>query len=183
MSGGQLHANGCCWGIHYAKKMIHAVLVLNTLGKPRLAKFYYPLRAEKQQDIIRSVYKVLSSRAEHVCNFVEAEIIFGYETKLVYKHFATLYFIFVIDNAESELGVLDLIQVFVESLDRCFKNVCELDIVYNFNKVHTILDEMIIGGQVVETNPLEVIKTAEEVFKQESFADMIAIALKSSGKR
>ena len=25
--------------------------------------------------------------------------------------------------------------VFVETLDRCFKNVCELDIVFNFNKV------------------------------------------------
>lgn len=84
------------------------------------------------------------------------------DTKLVYKHFATLYFVFVIDNAESELGILDLIQgnyafssriacpsfsgfiywtsfgdpaVFVETLDRCFKNVCELDIVYNFGKV------------------------------------------------
>lgn len=32
------------------------------------------------------------------------------DTKLVYKHFATLYFVFVIDNAESELGILDLIQ-------------------------------------------------------------------------
>jgi hypothetical protein len=28
----------------------------------------------------------------------------------VYKHFATLYFIFVIDSSESELGMLDLIQ-------------------------------------------------------------------------
>eukprot|EP00250_Pteridium_aquilinum_P001293 c11503_g1_i1 orf=278-769(-) len=163
--------------------MIHAVLVLNTQGKPRLAKFYYPLRAEKQQDVIRSVYKVLSTRAEHLSSFVEADDIFGLETKLVYKHYATLYFVFVIDNAESELGILDLIQVFVESLDKCFKNVCELDIVFNFNKVHTILDEIIIGGQVVETNPCEVIKAAEEVFKQESFTDMIAIALKSSGKR
>ena len=27
------------------------------------------------------------------------------------RHFATLYFIFVADSAESELGVLDLIQV------------------------------------------------------------------------
>lgn len=32
------------------------------------------------------------------------------DTKLVYKHFATLYFVFVIDSAESELGILDLIQ-------------------------------------------------------------------------
>lgn len=27
--------------------------------------------------------------------------------------------------------------MFVETLDRCFKNVCELDIVYNFNKVES----------------------------------------------
>ena len=32
-------------------------------------------------------------------------------------------------------------------------------------EVHTILDEIIVGGQVVETNPIEVIKAAEEVFK------------------
>lgn len=163
--------------------MIHAVLVMNTQGKPRLTKFYDSLRVDKQQDIIRRVYAVLSSRAEHLCNFVEADDIFGPDTKLVYKHYATLYFVFVIDNAESELGILDLIQVFVESLDRCFKNVCELDIVFNFNKVHTILNEIIIGGQVVETNPTEVIKAAEEVFKQERLTDMIAIALKGTGKR
>ena len=32
--------------------------------------------------------------------------------KIVYRHYATLYFIFLIDEAESELGVLDLLQVF-----------------------------------------------------------------------
>ena len=40
----------------------------------------------------------------------ERRIIALQDTKLVYKHFATLYFVFVIDNAESELGILDLIQ-------------------------------------------------------------------------
>ncbi|MCO5610712.1 hypothetical protein L7F22_064953 [Adiantum nelumboides] len=129
--------------------MIHAVLVLNTQGKARLAKYYYPLRAEKQQDIIRGVYKVLSRRAERASNFVEAENIFESETKLVYKHFATLYFVFVIDNAESELAILDLIQVFVESLDRCFKNVCELDLVYNFNK-HCLTDYLVKGKEQIK---------------------------------
>lgn len=32
-----------------------------------------------------------------------------------------------------------LISVFVETLDKCFRNVCELDIVFNFNKVNPIL--------------------------------------------
>jgi len=31
--------------------------------------------------------------------------------KVVYRNYATLYFVFVVDGAESELGVLDLIQV------------------------------------------------------------------------
>ena len=53
----------------------------------------------------------------------------------VYRLYATLMFVFVIDEAESELAVLDLIQVFVEVLDRSFENVCELDLIFNPDKV------------------------------------------------
>lgn len=37
--------------------------------------------------------------------------VFGKDTKLIYRHYATLYFVVAVDNAESELGILDLIQV------------------------------------------------------------------------
>ena len=40
--------------------------------------------------------------------------VFGKDTKLIYRHYATLYFVFAVDQAESELGILDLIHVFVE---------------------------------------------------------------------
>jgi hypothetical protein len=40
----------------------------------------------------------------------------------------------MLDSERSVIFLGDL-AVFVETLDRCFKNVCELDIVYNFNKV------------------------------------------------
>lgn len=33
------------------------------------------------------------------------------ECKVVYRHYATLYFIFIVDRQESDLGILDLIQV------------------------------------------------------------------------
>ena len=39
------------------------------------------------------------------------------------------------DSSESELGILDLIQVFVETLDKCFENVCELDLIFHMDKV------------------------------------------------
>ena len=51
------------------------------------------------------------------------------------RHYATLYFVLCVDQSESELGILDLIQVFVETLDRCFENVCELDLVFHMDKV------------------------------------------------
>lgn len=57
------------------------------------------------------------------------------ELRVIYRHYATLYFVFVVDQSESELGILDLIQVFVESLDRCFENVCELDLIFHFDEV------------------------------------------------
>lgn len=54
-------------------------------------------------------------------------------------------------STESPLGLLDLIQVFVEALDRLFENVCELDLIFNFETLHAVLGEMIVGGVVVET--------------------------------
>lgn len=38
-------------------------------------------------------------------------LIGGSDNKLIYRHYATLYFVFCVDSSESELGILDLIQV------------------------------------------------------------------------
>lgn len=83
------------------------------------------------------------------------------QLRVIYRHYATLYFVFVVDSSESELGILDLIQVFVESLDRCFENVCELDLIFHFDEVHAILNEVIQGGLVVETNINEIVTAAQ----------------------
>lgn len=65
---------------------------------------------------------------------------------------------FAVDSSESELGILDLIQVFVESLDQRFENVCELDLIFHVEKVHHIIDEICMGGMVLETNMVEILK-------------------------
>ncbi|XP_048431333.1 LOW QUALITY PROTEIN: AP-3 complex subunit sigma-like [Pyrus x bretschneideri] len=163
----------------FLEKMIRSVMVINTQGKPRLSKFYEFQPVKKQQELIRSVHGVLSSRGENVSNFVDAESIFGPDTRLVYKHFATLYIVFVFDSSENELAMLDLIQVFVETLDKCFKNVCELDVVINYSKMHTVLDEIIFGGQVLETSSTEVMKAVEEISRLEAASNAISLVPKS----
>ncbi|CDJ34872.1 adaptor-related protein complex 3, sigma 2 subunit, putative [Eimeria mitis] len=81
------------------------------------------------------------------------------------QHFATLYFIFVTDHLESELGILDLIQVFVQVLDACFENVCELDLVFHYDKINFILDEIIVGGLVMETAVDNILESVSGVKK------------------
>lgn len=71
------------------------------------------------------------------------------------------------DSSESELGILDLIQVFVETLDKCFENVCELDLIFHVDKVHYILNELVMGGMVLETNMTEILTRIEDQNKLE----------------
>ena len=55
--------------------------------------------------------------------------------KLVYRRYAGLFFTIAVDINDNELVYLETIHLFVELLDKYFSNVCELDIVFNFNKV------------------------------------------------
>jgi hypothetical protein len=55
--------------------------------------------------------------------------------KLAYRRYAGLYFCFCIDIEDNELAALEGIHLFVEILDLYFRNVCELDLVFNFWKV------------------------------------------------
>ena len=59
---------------------------------------------------------------------------------------------------QNELAVLEFIHALVETLDRYFENVCELDIMFNLEKAHFILDEMVVDGCVVETNKVNILK-------------------------
>lgn len=103
---------------------------------------------------------MVSRRPDNICNFLEQNSSphFPKQTKLIYRHYATLYFIVAVDETESELGILDLIQVFVEALDKCFANVCELDLIFHTDRIHMILDEIVMSGMVLETSLKQILK-------------------------
>ncbi|KAF9471060.1 Adaptor protein complex sigma subunit [Pholiota conissans] len=171
--------------------MIHAVLIFNTSGVSRLTKFYTPLH-QSSQTVVQKIFSLVSTRPAGLCNFLDApelEEFLGFKGnaderwRVVYRSYATLYFVFVVDGAESELGILDLIQVLVESLDRAFENVCELDLVFHFDEVHHILAEIIQGGLVLETNVEEIDLSVQEAARarKESFASSNPLSLGGGG--
>lgn len=168
-----------------------------------------PSSPKTRAAILQRIYSLVSIRDDSLCNFVDLPPGFGFgetgekdhagddDLRVIYRHYATLYFVFVVDQSESELGILDLIQVkppgqdpespdprtdripslqvFVESLDRCFENVCELDLIFHFDdvrmpfhvepkrswssstgfplrQIHTLLNCIITGGLVLDTS-------------------------------
>ncbi|KAF9786145.1 clathrin adaptor complex small chain-domain-containing protein [Thelephora terrestris] len=172
--------------------MIHAVLIFNTSGVSRLIKFYTTPQKSPQL-LVEKIFSLVSSRSQALCNFLDAPELdsflnhpsmAGERLQIIYRNYATLYFVFVVDSSESELGILDLIQVFVESLDRAFENVCELDLVFNFDEAHHILSEVVQGGVVLETSVDEIQTAIEQASqaRQKSFSSSNPLALGSGNK-
>ncbi len=60
---------------------------------------------------------------------------------------------------------MEFIHNLVETLDKYFSNVCELDIMFNIEKAHFIIDEMIMNGQIIETNKTNVLTPVLAVVK------------------
>lgn len=56
----------------------------------------------------------------------------------------------------------------VETMDKYFGNVCELDIMFNLEKAHYILDEMVMNGTIVETSRLKVLMPVQLLDKIEA---------------
>lgn len=51
--------------------------------------------------------------------------------------------------------------MFVQALDGLFENVCELDLIFNFETLHATLGEMVVGGVVIETQLDKVVQAVK----------------------
>ncbi|CAO2624072.1 AP-1 complex subunit sigma-2 [Lemmus lemmus] len=81
---------------------------------------------------------------------------------LFHYRYASLYFCCAIEDQDNELITLEIIHRYVELLDKYFGSVCELDIIFNFEKAYFILDEFLLGGEVQETSKKNVLKAIEQ---------------------
>ncbi|XP_062863380.1 AP-4 complex subunit sigma-1 isoform X2 [Trichomycterus rosablanca] len=127
--------------------MIKFWLMVNKQGQTRLSKYYKHVDIGKRAALEADVVKACLFRSKDECSFVEYK-----DYKLVYRQYAALFIIVGITDNENELSVYELMHNFVEVLDKYFSRVSELDIMFNLDKVHIILDEMILNGHVAETN-------------------------------
>ncbi|CAJ1007817.1 putative Clathrin adaptor complex small chain [Leishmania naiffi] len=138
--------------------MIHFILLQNRMGNTRLARFYIPVDDAGQAQIKRQVNAIVNARDARATNFVSYE-----DIKLVYRRYAGLFFILGIDQEDNDLMYVELIHLLVEVLDMFFKDVCELDLIFNFHKVYMIIDEMVMGGEIQEVSRPVILNRLQEL--------------------
>ena len=58
---------------------------------------------------------------------------------------------------------------YVEQMDKYYGNVCELDIIFNFQKAYFILDELLLAGEMQESSKKNVLRCINQ---QDSLEDI-----------
>ena len=99
--------------------MIKFVLMVNKQGQTRLSTYYDWMDMDERVALEAEVIRKCLSRTEMQCSFMEYR-----QYKLVYRRYASLYFIVGVDTEEeNELAILEFIHALVETLDKYFENV------------------------------------------------------------
>jgi AP-3 complex subunit sigma len=144
--------------------MIESFLILNKQGLLRLIKIF------SDEDVRIDVDELAKRAFSYISQAKDTNVIFEfvYENKprkLLYRFFNSIYIILIIDELENELGILDYINLIFTCFDIIFKGVSELDIMNNPEKAYYLLDEMISGGVVIETDKAEILSSYNEKMK------------------
>jgi len=142
--------------------MIRFILLQNKQGKTRLSKWYVPFNAAEKNKVEHEIHRAVVGRDPRFTNFLEYR-----SYKIIYRRYAGLYFSFCVDMNDNELGILELIHLLVEILDQYFGNVCELDLIFHFDKVYHVLDELLLAGEISETSPTLILEKLKSVDKLE----------------
>ena len=64
---------------------------------------------------------------------------------------------------------MEIVHRYVEQMDKYYGNVCELDIIFNFQKAYFILDELLLAGEMQESSKKHVLRC---ISQQDSLEDM-----------
>ncbi|KAH3759031.1 Clathrin assembly protein AP19 [Pelomyxa schiedti] len=150
-------------------------LMLNRQGKTRLSKWYVPYQQKERERIIKELAVQVTHRSSSMCNFIEWR-----EFTVVYKRYASLYFVLCVDKSDNELITLELIHRFVFILDKYFGNVTELDLIYDFSRAYLVLDELLIAGEQQESSAAEVLRSVDQQDELHK-AELVELAMNSGG--
>ena len=151
---------------------IQFLFLISRQGKTRLSKWYQTILQKEKSKIIRELSTIILSRRAKMCNVLEYK-----DLKIIYRRYASLFFVIGVNSDDNELIGLEIIHRFVEQMDKIYGNVCELDIIFGFDKAYHILDVLLIDGYLQESSKREVLKRVnqqDELENMDEFENILA---------
>ncbi|KAI9295672.1 snare-like protein [Neoconidiobolus thromboides FSU 785] len=143
--------------------MVYLLSIINQEGIERYNKLFQPVifkKAEEYNQFKDTLFDILSNREEYEGPIFEFH---NTENMIVYKKFASLYFMAYINPKENEFEVLDILNHIMETLSISFESFCELDIIYHLDKVNLIISEFFnINGEIQATDPIQILTSIEQ---------------------
>ncbi|KAL3875025.1 hypothetical protein ACJMK2_037966 [Sinanodonta woodiana] len=132
--------------------MIKFLLLVNKHGQLRISKHYQYMEKEDKQRLEKELIGICLKRGDKKSSFLEYQ-----DFVLIYRCYVDLFFIAGVTKDENEIAIYEFFHLILETLDKYFPKLSEVDIQFNLDKVHMILDEMIINGNIVETSPVRIL--------------------------
>lgn len=170
--------------------MIAFILMVNKQGQTRLSSYYQWISMAERVALESEIIRKCLGRSELQCSFIEYR---GY--KVIYRRYASLFFIVgttpqqpgseietgngpqsssgIYENTTNELGMLEFIHTLVETMDKWAGSICELDIMYQLEQVHFLVDEMVMDGFIYETNKANVLRPLDLLEKEAKKDDTV----------
>lgn len=156
----------------YITMAIQFLILLSRQGKVRLSKWYQAISQKEKAKKMRELTTLVLARRAKMCNVIEYS-----DMKIIYRRYASLFFVVGIEGDDNELLALEIIHRFVEQMDKMYGNVCELDIIFGFDKAYHVLDELLLDGYLQETSKKEVLKRVaqqDELENMDEFENILA---------
>jgi len=128
---------------------IHFILLINKRGQTRFSRYFtrnivcFEGRMSFEGELARRCLRKAFQPKQ--CTFYEMDALL-----IVFRRYMDLFFIVGVDFSENELSIFALISCLVERLSSLFNNVCELDVMFNLEKLHFLCEELVSNQQAID---------------------------------
>ncbi|KAF9763316.1 AP-3 complex subunit sigma [Nosema granulosis] len=133
--------------------MIKKIYIFNENGENRIIRTFRDTLSN--EEIQKKISEDIST------NFIRLE-----KESIIFRRYNKIVISLVVEN-ENEMYCLSIISLLMELLNRLFKNITELHLIYHFKDIYELLDKFIAGGYVIETDPDRII-LREDIFPNKS---------------
>ncbi|XP_042216604.1 AP-4 complex subunit sigma-1-like [Homarus americanus] len=129
--------------------VMHYLLIASKDGNVQFSHYFTHITSGSRTTTeARAIAKCLGAEKDAaLCHFLGD----GDHT-LVFRWFGPCLFIVAADHAENELMVYEFINLYVNALHRYFGKFSERHVLFNIDRLHMVLEEMVVGGELVESS-------------------------------